>query len=83
MSTISITPWGNSHGIRLSRQLMQAMGVSPDTPLQVNVLSKGRLELIAKPVRPTLAQKLKAYDPALHGGELMADSPVGTEFGAR
>ncbi len=83
MNTISITPWGNSHGIRLSRQLMQAMGVSPDTPLQVNVLSKGRLELVAKPVRPTLAQKLKVYDPALHGGELMVDAPVGAEFGAR
>lgn len=83
MNTISITPWGNSHGIRLSRQLMQAMGVSPDTPLQVNVLSKGRLELIAKPARLTLAQKLKAYDPSLHGGEMMADAPVGAEFGAR
>jgi antitoxin MazE len=83
MNTISITPWGNSHGIRLSRQLMQSLGVTPDTPLQVNVLGKGRLELVAKPVRTTLAQKLKAYDPALHGGELMADMPVGSEFGAR
>jgi antitoxin MazE len=83
MNTIAITPWGNSHGIRLSRQLMQAMGVSPDTPLQVNVLSKGRLELVAKPARPTLAQKLKAYDPVLHGGEMMADAPVGAEFGSR
>ena len=83
MNTISITPWGNSHGIRLSRQLMQAMGVSPDTPLKVSVLGKGRLELVAKPARPTLAQKLKAYDPVLHGGELMADMPVGAEFGAR
>ena len=62
---------------------MQAMGVSPDTPLQVSVLSKGRLELIAKPASLTLAQKLKAYDPDLHGGEMMADMPVGAEFGAR
>jgi antitoxin component of MazEF toxin-antitoxin module len=83
MNTISITPWGNSHGIRLSRQLMQSLGVTPDTPLQVNVLGKGRLELVAKPLRTTLAQKLKTYDPTLHGGELMADMPVGSEFGAR
>jgi antitoxin MazE len=83
MNTISITPWGNSHGIRLSRQLMASLGVTPDTPLQVNVLGKGRLELVAKPVRPSLAQKLKAYDCALHGGELLADAPVGAEFGSR
>ncbi len=82
-ATIQITPWGNSHGIRLSRQLMQAMGVSVDTPLQVSVVGKGRLELVAHRARPTLAQKLKAYDSAIHGGELMAGGSVGAEFGAR
>ena len=81
-NTLSITPWGNSHGIRLSRELMLAMGITPDTPLEAVVLAKGRLELRAKPSRLTLAEKLKRYDPAVHGGELMADGPVGREFGA-
>lgn len=85
MSTalISITPWGNSHGIRLSRDLMLAMGITPDTPLEAHILAKGRLELRAKAQKLTLAQKLKAYDPAVHGGELIADKAVGAEFGAR
>ena len=40
MTTIlSITPWGNSHGIRLSRELMLEMGISPDTPLEALVLA--------------------------------------------
>ena len=82
-SPISITPWGNSHGIRLSRDLMQALGITPDTPLEAHILAKGRLELRVKAQGRTLAQKLKAYDPAVHGGELMADEPVGAEFGAR
>ena len=81
--TISISPWGNSHGIRLSRELMQAMHVTPDTPLQVQVVAPGRLELRAVPKTLTLAQKLKAYDPQVHGGELMAAAAVGAEFGAR
>ena len=81
--TLSISPWGNSHGIRLSRELMQAMQITPDTPLQVQVIEPGRLELRAKPEKLTLAQKLKAYDPAIHGGEMMADMSVGAEFGAR
>ena len=82
-SSISITPWGNSHGIRLSRDLMQALGITPDTPLEAHIVAKGRLELRAKPQARTLAQKLKAYDPAVHGGELMVDTPVGAEFGSR
>jgi len=83
MTTIlSITPWGNSHGIRLSRELMLEMGISPDTPLEALVLAKGRLELRARPSRLTLAEKLQRYDPLLHGGELMADAPAGHEFGA-
>lgn len=83
VTTISISPWGNSHGIRLSRELMQAMHITPDTPLQVKVIAPGRLELRVKPKTLTLAQKLKAYDPAIHGGELMADAATGAEFGAR
>ena len=81
-TTLSITPWGNSHGIRLSRELMLAMGITPDTPLEAVVVGKGRLELRAKPSRLTLVEKLKLYDPVVHGGELMADGPVGHEFGA-
>ena len=80
---LSISAWGNSHGIRLSRELMQAMHITPDTPLQVEVIEPGRRELRVVPTKRTLAQKLKAYDPAIHGGEVMADVAVGAEFGAR
>ena len=83
VTSLSISPWGNSHGIRLSRELMQAMQITPDTPLQVRVIEPGRLELRVKPKKLTLAQKLKAYDPAVHGGEVMAGMPVGTEVRAR
>ena len=82
-TTLAISVWGNSHGIRLSRELMQAMHITPDTSLQVQVVAPGRLELRAAPKTLSLAQKLKAYDPAIHGGELIADAPVGAEFGAR
>ncbi len=84
MSTtiLTISSWGNSHGIRLSRELMQSLGITPQTALQARVVGKGQLELTAAPVRPSLAEKLKAFDPAVHGGELMVDAPVGAEFGA-
>jgi antitoxin MazE len=82
-SILSISPWGNSHGIRLSRGLMQAMGIEPGAKLQARVTGAGKLEIVAKSRRLSLAAKLKAFDPAVHGGELMADEPVGVEFGAK
>ena len=82
-ATLNISPWGNSHGLRLSRELMQAMGITPDSQLEARVLGDGRLELRAKAARPSMAAKLKAFDPALHGGEVLANAPVGAEFGAR
>lgn len=82
-STLNISPWGNSHGIRLSRELMQAMGITPDTKLEARVTGDGRLELQVKAPRRSLAAKLKAFDPAIHSGEMLADLPVGAEFGAR
>ena len=80
---VTLSAWGNSHGIRLSRELMLAMKITPDTPLEVQVIAPGRLEVRAVARKQTLAQKLKAYDPAVHGGELVPDMPRGAEFGAR
>ena len=80
---LTISAWGNSHGIRLTRELMQAMQITPDTPLEVKVIAPGRLEVRARTTKRTLAQKLKHYDPAVHGGEIMPDMPVGAEFGGR
>jgi antitoxin component of MazEF toxin-antitoxin module len=80
-AALTISAWGNSHAIRISRELMQAMDITPDTPLEATVLSKGCLELRAAKQRPSLAEKLAAFDPHLHGGELMQDAPQGAEFG--
>ncbi len=82
-ATLNISPWGNSHGIRLSRELMLAMGITPEAKLEARVTGDGRLELRAKSRRRSLAAKLKAFDPAVHGGEVMADVPVGAEIVAR
>ena len=82
-TTLNISPWGNSHGIRLSRELMQAMGITPEFKLEARITGEGRLELRATGRRRSLAAKLKAFDPTVHGCELMVDAPTGAEFGAR
>ena len=80
-TALTISTWGNSHGIRLSRELMQSLGITPGTPLQATVVAKGCLELRAVPQRPSLQDKLAAFDPQIHGGEVMSDAPQGVEFG--
>ena len=81
-TALTISSWGNSHGIRLSRELMQSLGITPGTPLQATVVAKGCLELRAVPLRLSLQDKLAAVDPQIHGGEVMPDAPQGVEFGA-
>lgn len=80
-TALTISTWGNSHGIRLSRELMQSLGITPGTPLLATVVAKGCLELRAVPQRPSLQDKLAAFDPQVHGGEVMPDRPQGVEFG--
>ena len=82
-TALTISTWGNSHGIRISRELMQSLGITPGTPLQATVVGKGCLELRAVPQRPSLQDKLAAFDPLVHGGEVMQDAPQGVEFGAQ
>jgi len=49
-------------------------------PVTVEVVDEG---ILVRPMatRPklTLAQKLKAFDPAIHGGEAMVDGRIGEE----
>ena len=59
---------------QLHLQAGAAVGLAVDHG-GVLVKAQGRLP------RVTLAQKLKHFDPATHGGELMADRPTGKESG--
>ena len=53
------------------------------TQLQVQAVEPRLPELRIKPNEHAMVQKLRAYDPTVHGGELVADAPQGAEFGAR
>lgn len=49
------------------------------TPIRVEVVDGGFLVRVASKPRLTLDQKLKAFDPKSHGGEVMASVLVGAE----
>ena len=57
--------------------MAKTAGVVDGSPVRVTV-KPGRI-VIDTEVEPTLDQMLAAFDPKKHGGEDMADRPVGKE----
>ena len=80
-SAAQISAWGNGLALRLTKPMAKAAGVAEGSPVRVTV-EPGRI-VVETDVEPTLDQMLAAFDPAKHGGEAMADRPVGIEAFAR
>ncbi|WP_295403678.1 AbrB/MazE/SpoVT family DNA-binding domain-containing protein [uncultured Thiocystis sp.] len=70
---LDIKYWGNGLGVRLPAAIAREAHLHAEQ--RVRVFSEGGCVIIA-PVdtaQPTLEQRLARYDPARHGGEIMAD----------
>jgi antitoxin MazE len=76
-SAAQISAWGNGLALRLTKPMAKAAGVAEGSRVRVTV-KPGRI-VIETEVEPTLDQMLAAFDPKKHGGEAMADRPVGKE----
>lgn len=75
----TIQEWGNGLAVRITAPVAKAARFTRGLPVRVEVVEGGVfLRTVGKP-KLTLAQKLKAFDPALHGGEVMASGRVGAE----
>ena len=75
----TIQKWGNGLGVRITAPIAKAARFERGLPIKVEVVEGGVLLRAAGKPRLTLAQKLKAFDPALHGGEVMASGRIGAE----
>lgn len=76
-SAAQISAWGNGLAVRLTKPMAKTAGVAEGSPVRVTV-EPGRI-VIETEVEPTLDEMLAAFDPKKHGGEVMADRPVGKE----
>ena len=75
----TVQEWGNGLGVRITAPIAKAARFARGLPIKVEVVEGGVfLRPRGKP-QLTLAQKLKAFDPAIHGGEVMATGRVGAE----
>lgn len=78
-SAVKIKAWGNGLGVRLTARVARAAGLTAETLVNVTVENDRGVIVPAAPPKPTLAQKLAAFDPGKHGGEAMATKPIGRE----
>ena len=73
-----VKPWGNGLGVRLTKPLAEAAGVTADAQVRITA-QPGRIIVEVKRKRRSLKQLLAAFDPVRHGGEAMAFTPAGKE----
>lgn len=76
---LDIKRWGNNLGVRLPVAVAKEAKLHADQRVKVEV-ENGRVIITPEASPPmTLEQRLAAYDPGVHGGEVMAVEPVGAE----
>jgi antitoxin MazE len=75
----TVQVWGNGLGVRITAPVAKAARFARGLPVTVEVVEGGVLVRAAGKPKLTLAQKLKAFDPQLHGGEVMATARAGAE----
>jgi len=75
----TVQEWGNGLAVRITAPVAKAARFTRGQPIRVEVVEGGVfLRSTGKP-KLTLAQKLKAFDPTIHGGEVMATGRIGAE----
>lgn len=78
---LTLQNWGNNLAVRIPAAVARAARLVRGQPVVVEAVD-GTVVVRPEggPPRLTLEQMVKAFDPKLHGGELMADAPRGAEF---
>lgn len=66
--------------VPITASVAKAAGLTRGLPIRVEVVDGGVfMRVVARP-ELTLAQMLKAFDPAIHGGEVMVTGRAGAEI---
>lgn len=78
-ATLTVQQWGNSLAVRIPSALAKSAGFKVGQPVELSAQDSTVLVTAVGEPRLTLAQKLAAFDPDRHGGELMVTTRVGNE----
>ena len=71
-ATLTLQQWGNSLAVRIPAAIARSARFKVGQPVEVSAQDSNVLVKAIGAPRLTLAQKLAAFDPALHGGRVAA-----------
>ena len=78
-ATLTLQQWGSSLAVRIPAAVARSARFKVGQAVEVSAQNSNVLiKAIGEP-RMTLAQKLAAFDPGRHGGEVMKTPRVGEE----
>jgi len=78
-ANLTVQRWGNSLAVRIPSAVARSARFKVGLPVEVSAQDSNILVRAIGTVRLTLAQKLAAFDPAVHSGEVMVTRRVGNE----
>lgn len=78
-AVVGIKKWGNNLGVRLPANVARAAHLHADQMVRVTVDDGNVTISPVEGLEMSLEQRLALFDPARHGGEVMAEAPVGAE----
>ena len=78
-ATLTVQQWGNSLAVRIPAKVARSVRFKVGQPVEVSAQDAGVLVRAVGEPKLSLAQKLAAFDPARHGGEVMVTGRIGRE----
>lgn len=79
-ATLTVQQWGNSLAVRIPAKVARSARFRVGQPVEVSAQDASVLVRAIGEPKLSLAQKLAAFDPDRHGGEVMATERVGREL---
>ena len=76
---LTVQQWGNSLAVRIPAPIARRVRFVAGQPVEVSVDDFGVVVHRKGSPKLTLAQRLAAFDPVIHGGEVMASDRIGAE----
>ena len=73
-----ITAWGNSHGVRIPREVLEQADIAPESEVTITA-EAGRIVIEPARRRPTLAELLAQIRPGDRFDEIDYGAPRGRE----
>ena len=76
---LKLQMWGNSLAVRIPSAIARTAKLLPGQPVEISVEELGVLIVPVGGRDLTLAERLRQFDPSLHGGEAMVARRLGHE----